>query len=180
MDDIDVILQDKRLRLLQQPLSPIFTASTGALLLGVYRLWTVFALPGFRKVPVNLKVPFLPSGKTQTQNVMKLLRGRRGCLVDLGSGDGRLVFAASHVGLRCTGYEINFILTTSAQVRAWWRGVPPSSASFVSRDFWKSGRLSLSCLPFFTDRSVRLQQCDSVLGPWCDGRAWGEAAEGAA
>lgn len=46
MDDIDVILQDKRLRLLQQPLSPIFTASTGALLLGVYRLWTVFALPG--------------------------------------------------------------------------------------------------------------------------------------
>ena len=56
MDDIDVILQDKRLRLLQQPLSPIFTASTGALLLGVYRLWTVFALPGFRKVPVNLKV----------------------------------------------------------------------------------------------------------------------------
>ncbi|XP_012684006.1 ATP synthase subunit C lysine N-methyltransferase isoform X3 [Clupea harengus] len=69
---------------------------------------------------------------------MKLLRGRRGCLVDLGSGDGRLVFAASHVGLRCTGYEINFILTTSAQVRAWWRGVPPSSASFVSRDFWKT------------------------------------------
>ena len=38
-----------------------------------------------------MQVPFLPSGKTQTQNVMKLLRGRRGCLVDLGSGDGRLV-----------------------------------------------------------------------------------------
>nr|XP_021333963.1 uncharacterized protein LOC567059 isoform X2 [Danio rerio] len=32
------------------------------------------------------------SSRTQTQNVMKLLRGRAGCLADLGSGDGRLNF----------------------------------------------------------------------------------------
>lgn len=59
-DDIDVILQDRRIRLHQQRLDkPIFTACTGALLLGVYRLWTVFALPGFRKVPISLKVALL-------------------------------------------------------------------------------------------------------------------------
>ncbi|XP_062399324.1 adenine nucleotide translocase lysine N-methyltransferase isoform X4 [Sardina pilchardus] len=139
MDDhIDVILQDRRIRNQQQLDNPVFTACTGALLLGAYRLWTLFALPGFRKVPRSLKVPYLPSSKTQTQNVMTLLQGRRGRMVDLGSGDGRLVFAASSAGLRCTGYEINSILTTSARVRAWLRGVPPGSATFVSDDFWKT------------------------------------------
>ncbi|KAL2092064.1 hypothetical protein ACEWY4_011862 [Coilia grayii] len=138
-DDIEVILQDRRAGLPQQHLdNPTFTACTGALLLGIYRLWTVFALPGFRKVPVNLKVPYLPSSKTQTQNVMKVLRGRRGCLADLGSGNGRLVFAAASAGLRCTGFEINSILTASARTRAWWRGLPACSVSFVSRDFWKT------------------------------------------
>lgn len=38
-----------------------------------------------------VQVPYLPSSRTQTQNVMKLLHGRTGCLADLGSGDGRLV-----------------------------------------------------------------------------------------
>ncbi|XP_062399323.1 ATP synthase subunit C lysine N-methyltransferase isoform X3 [Sardina pilchardus] len=104
MDDhIDVILQDRRIRNQQQLDNPVFTACTGALLLGAYRLWTLFALPGFRKVPRSLKV-----------------------------------FAASSAGLRCTGYEINSILTTSARVRAWLRGVPPGSATFVSDDFWKT------------------------------------------
>ncbi|XP_063051074.1 adenine nucleotide translocase lysine N-methyltransferase isoform X2 [Engraulis encrasicolus] len=133
-DDIDVLLQERRLGLDH----PTFTACTGALLLGIYRLWTVFALPGFRKVPINLKVPYLPSSKTQTQNVMKALRGRTGCLADLGSGDGRLVFAAyAAAGLRCTGFEINSMLAASARARAWWRGLPACSVSFVSRDFWQ-------------------------------------------
>lgn len=38
-----------------------------------------------------VQVPYLPSSRTQTQNVMKLLHGRAGSLADLGSGDGRLV-----------------------------------------------------------------------------------------
>lgn len=38
-----------------------------------------------------LQVPYIPASKTQVDNVMKLLRGRQGRLVDLGSGDGRIV-----------------------------------------------------------------------------------------
>lgn len=37
------------------------------------------------------EVPYLPSSKAQTLNIMKLLEGRAGRLVDLGSGDGRVV-----------------------------------------------------------------------------------------
>lgn len=41
------------------------------------------------------QVPYLPSSKAQTMNIMKLLEGRAGRLVDLGSGDGRVVSGLS-------------------------------------------------------------------------------------
>lgn len=84
------------------------------------------------------QVPFLPSTKEQTLNVIKLLEGRKGCLADLGSGDGRLVFAASSMGFQCTGFEINSILLTYSRSKAWWRGVPHTDINFVKQDFWKT------------------------------------------
>ncbi|TKS78508.1 Protein FAM173B [Collichthys lucidus] len=38
----------------------------------------------------RFQVPYLPSSKDQTLNIMKLLEGRTGRLADLGSGDGRV------------------------------------------------------------------------------------------
>ncbi|XP_061756859.1 ATP synthase subunit C lysine N-methyltransferase isoform X2 [Nerophis ophidion] len=84
------------------------------------------------------QVPYLPSNRDQTRNVMKLLEGRTGCLADLGSGDGRLVFAASSAGFKCTGFEINSILLAYARTKARWTGVPSSQANFVKKDFWKT------------------------------------------
>ncbi|TRY88897.1 hypothetical protein DNTS_021989 [Danionella cerebrum] len=112
-------------------------AASGALLGGVYGLWTLFALPGL-KIPTHLKVPYLPSSGKQTQNILTLLQGRAGSLADLGSGDGRLVFAATAKGFQCTGFEINSILTGYARGKARWKGLPSSSASFINKDFWKS------------------------------------------
>lgn len=85
-----------------------------------------------------VQVPYLPSSKDQTLNVMKQLEGRTGRLADLGSGDGRLVFAASAAGLQCTGFEINSILVAYARSKAHWKGVPSSQATFVKKDFWKT------------------------------------------
>lgn len=117
---------------------PVLSACTGVLLTGLYGVWSLFAMPGFRKVPLNLKVPYLPSSKDQTLNTMKLLEGRTGHLADLGSGDGRLVFAASSAGFQCTGFEINSILLAYARRKAQWTGVPSSQATFVKKDFWKT------------------------------------------
>lgn len=36
-------------------------------------------------------MPYIPASKAQVNNVLTLLRGRKGGLVDLGSGDGRIV-----------------------------------------------------------------------------------------
>lgn len=53
-DSVDIILQDKRFHHAQE--KPTVMAASGALLMASYGLWTVFALPGFRKVPTSLKV----------------------------------------------------------------------------------------------------------------------------
>ncbi|XP_056585842.1 ATP synthase subunit C lysine N-methyltransferase isoform X5 [Triplophysa dalaica] len=138
-DSIEMFLQDENCKLSNPAQEkPVVTAASGALLMGFYGLWTLFALPGFRKVPVCLKVPYLPSSRTQTQNVMKLLHGRAGSLADLGSGDGRLVFAAAVAGFECTGFEINSILNGYARVKGMWKGIPPSTASFINQDYWKT------------------------------------------
>ncbi|KAG9269982.1 ATP synthase subunit C lysine N-methyltransferase isoform X2 [Astyanax mexicanus] len=137
-DSVEVILQDKRSWVSHRSQDrPVITAASGALLMGCYGLWSVFALPGFRRVPVHLKVPYLPSSGVQTQNIMRLLRGRAGRLVDLGSGDGRLVLTASSLGFQCTGYEINSILVSYARVKARLMGIPTTRARFVNEDLWK-------------------------------------------
>ena len=59
----------------------------GATFVGVTAVTLPFVLPALRKVCL----PFVPATTTQVSNVMKLLQGRKGLLVDLGSGDGRIV-----------------------------------------------------------------------------------------
>ncbi|XP_042278085.1 adenine nucleotide translocase lysine N-methyltransferase isoform X2 [Thunnus maccoyii] len=137
-DSIEMVLQEYGRVLPTTRPHPVLSAGTGVLLTGLYGVWSLFAMPGFRKVPLNLKVPYLPSSKDQTLNTMKLLEGRTGRLADLGSGDGRLVFAASSAGFQCTGFEINSILLAYARRKAQWAGVPSSQATFVKKDFWKT------------------------------------------
>ncbi|XP_061881745.1 adenine nucleotide translocase lysine N-methyltransferase isoform X3 [Entelurus aequoreus] len=137
-DSIEVILQDDENVLPTSRPHLVLSACTGTLLTGLYGVWSLFTMPGFRKVPSGLKVPYLPSNRDQTRNVMKLLEGRTGCLADLGSGDGRLVFAASSAGFKCTGFEINAILLAYARTKARWTRVPSSQANFVKKDFWKT------------------------------------------
>ncbi|XP_074867391.1 adenine nucleotide translocase lysine N-methyltransferase isoform X2 [Carettochelys insculpta] len=59
--------------------------------LAAYAVWAGVLAPGFRRVPLRLQVPYLPSSTQQVENVMSLLKGRSGKMVDLGSGDGRIV-----------------------------------------------------------------------------------------
>ncbi|XP_018614908.1 protein N-lysine methyltransferase FAM173B isoform X2 [Scleropages formosus] len=138
-DSIETMLQDRDLNLLPPYKdNGALAAGIGALLMTSYGLWTMFTLPGFGKVPIRLKVPYLPSNVIQTANVMKLLEGRQGMLADLGSGDGRLVFAASSMGFQCTGFEINSVLLAYSRSKARWKGISPSQAHFINKDFWKT------------------------------------------
>jgi hypothetical protein len=60
---------------------------SGALFVGVYAATAPFLLPALRKVCL----PFVPATAQQVKNVFSALSGRGGSLMDIGSGDGRIV-----------------------------------------------------------------------------------------
>lgn len=65
----------------------VVTAGVGGTLVALYAVVTPFVTPALRRVCL----PFVPATSTQIQNVLKMLENRSGTLVDIGSGDGRIV-----------------------------------------------------------------------------------------
>lgn len=55
-DTIEVILQDHDRVLSTSKPHPMLSACSGALLAGVYGIWTLFTMPGLTKIPWRLKV----------------------------------------------------------------------------------------------------------------------------
>nr|XP_020453419.1 protein FAM173A-like isoform X2 [Monopterus albus] len=109
-------------------------AGTG---LAVYAMWVGILQPGFRKVPLRLQVPYIPASKGQVDNVMILLRGRKGGLVDLGSGDGRIVLEAFRHGFTpAVGFELNPWLIRLARFHV-WRAGHHGKVSYRREDLWK-------------------------------------------
>ncbi|XP_012661234.1 protein FAM173A isoform X2 [Otolemur garnettii] len=102
-----------------------------------YVTWALLLQPGFRRVPLRLQVPYVGASARQVEHVLSLLRGRSGKMVDLGSGDGRVVLAAHKCGLRpAVGYELNPWLVALARLHAWKAGCV-ASLCYRREDFWK-------------------------------------------
>ncbi|KAM9254346.1 ATP synthase subunit C lysine N-methyltransferase isoform 1-T1 [Dugong dugon] len=108
------------------------TGIVGGTLAAMYAVATPFLMPALRRVCL----PFVPATPPQVENVVKVLRCRRGPLVDIGSGDGRIVIAAAKAGFPAVGYELNPWLVYYSRYRAWREGVRDSARFYVS-DLWK-------------------------------------------
>ncbi|XP_030890151.1 adenine nucleotide translocase lysine N-methyltransferase isoform X2 [Mirounga angustirostris] len=105
--------------------------------LAAYAVWALLLQPGFRRVPLRLQVPYVGASERQVDHVLSLLRGRPGKMVDLGSGDGRIVLAAHRCGLRpAVGYELNPWLVGLARLHAWRAGCA-GSVCYRREDLWK-------------------------------------------
>ncbi|XP_037013179.1 adenine nucleotide translocase lysine N-methyltransferase isoform X2 [Artibeus jamaicensis] len=105
--------------------------------LAAYAVWALLLQPGFRRVPLRLQVPYVGASVRQVEHTLSLLRGRSGKLVDLGSGDGRIVLAAHRCGLRpAVGYELNPWLVGLARLYAWRAGCA-DSVCYHREDLWK-------------------------------------------
>uniref|UniRef100_F7G6I7 Adenine nucleotide translocase lysine methyltransferase n=1 Tax=Monodelphis domestica TaxID=13616 RepID=F7G6I7_MONDO len=112
----------------------------------VYAVWAGFLMPGFRRVPLKLQVPYVPANKRQVQNVLNLLQGRSGKIVDLGSGDGRIVLAAYRRGFYpAVGYELNPWLLRLSRLHAWRAGCA-QRVCYLKEDLWKLSLLETKLL----------------------------------
>ncbi|XP_044788562.2 ATP synthase subunit C lysine N-methyltransferase isoform X4 [Bubalus bubalis] len=110
----------------------LFTGIVGGTLVAVYAVATPFVTPALRRICL----PFVPATTKQIENVVKMLQCRRGSLVDIGSGDGRIVIAAAKEGFTAVGYELNPWLVWYSRYRAWQEGVQGSARFYIS-DLWK-------------------------------------------
>ncbi|XP_076972959.1 ATP synthase subunit C lysine N-methyltransferase isoform X2 [Tamandua tetradactyla] len=110
----------------------LFTGIVGGSLVALYAVATPFITPALRKICL----PFVPATPKQIENVLTMLRCRKGSLVDIGSGDGRIVIAAAKEGFTSVGYELNPWLVWYSRYRAWREGVHDSAKFYIS-DLWK-------------------------------------------
>ncbi|KAM9719130.1 ATP synthase subunit C lysine N-methyltransferase [Menidia menidia] len=110
----------------------VVTGVVGGSLVALYAVAAPFVAPALRK----FCLPFVPATTAQVNNVLSVLRRRSGTLVDIGSGDGRIVIAAAKQGFQASGLELNPWLVCYSRYRAWREGVHRST-SFHICDLWK-------------------------------------------
>lgn len=89
-------------------------AAFGVTSVAIVAVCVPFLRPGFRRICL----PYVPATDIQVQNVLTALKGSSGTLIDCGSGDGRIVFAAAKAGFRATGVELNSILVLYSKIKA--------------------------------------------------------------
>lgn len=95
-------------------------------------LLTPFAVP-----MLFVGAPFVPTGRRTAERMLDLIRGAPGeRLVDLGSGDGRIVIAAARRGMIAHGIELNPWLVWWSRWRARLAGVA-ERATFSCGNLWR-------------------------------------------
>lgn len=85
---------------------------------------------------VFVGAPYVPTKSRDLQKILKATGLKKGeLIVDLGSGDGRLLIEAAKSGYRAVGYELNPFL----ELLTWWRLRHYRAQADVRMvDFWKT------------------------------------------
>ncbi|CAG9830982.1 unnamed protein product [Diabrotica balteata] len=113
------------------PVGKIFVAITGGVAIGLTVICAPFISPAFRKYCL----PYIPATDNQVKNILAALKGRRGTLLDLGSGDGRIVLETAKNKFISHGVELNPWLVIFSKICALREGI--TNAKFYRRDLWK-------------------------------------------
>lgn len=129
----------------------ILYLALAALLLAPPLIYVGYLVYGFYSA-----APFVPTPQRQARTMLAMARIKPGeRLIDIGSGDGRLVFAAAAVGAYATGIEINPILYGWSMLKTKLQRLP--RALFRRENFWQTNLahadiLTVYCLPGKMDR----------------------------
>lgn len=103
--------------------------------------------------------PWVPTGKKRIERMLTLAKVAKGDLViDVGSGDGRMVEAAVKRGAVAIGIEINPTLHWYSRLRARIKRL--KRASFIRTDLWKYslGKADVVLLFFINSKMAKLEK----------------------
>ncbi|CAG9814886.1 unnamed protein product [Phaedon cochleariae] len=110
----------------------ILLGITGGVAFGLTVICASFVSPALRK----FTLPYVPATKQQISNILSALNGRSGTLLDLGSGDGRIVLETVKHKFLSDGVELNPWLVLYSKFNALRKGVHRST-KFIRADLWK-------------------------------------------
>ena len=113
----------------------LFSGGTG---IAISTICIPFVTPALRRICL----PYVPATTIQLENMQRALKtfahkksGNK--LVDIGSGDGRIVHLAAQNGYKAHGIELNPWLVLYSKYRSLRLGIR-STATFSRQDLWKS------------------------------------------
>jgi 16S rRNA A1518/A1519 N6-dimethyltransferase RsmA/KsgA/DIM1 with predicted DNA glycosylase/AP lyase activity len=88
-------------------------------------------------LPLFKGAPYVPTSKENLKKLVKIAELKKdGSVVDLGSGDGRVVMEFAKSGYNSCGYEINPLLVLLSRYKIRKAGLT-SKALIIKKDFWK-------------------------------------------
>ena len=121
-------------------------------------IWAVLVvLFVFFALIILVGAPYVPTKQADIKNLFGVIRLRKGALVvDLGSGDGRVMIQAAKYGYKAIGYELNPILALIAKYRL----RQYSDATCKIGDYWQADIRKASMVFIFSAQTYmkRLSQ----------------------
>lgn len=139
--------QDEKKPKVSSKLGKVILGVTGAAGVGLVLITTPFVTPAMRKICL----PYVPATEKQVANILRMAqasKGQRSTLVDLGSGDGRVVIAAARHGYQAHGYELNQWLVWYSRLQARLQGLH-EKATFSRANLWKVELSSFDTIVIF-------------------------------
>lgn len=123
----------------------------------VFLIYVVYAIIGG-----ILGGVYIPTLSPTMKRMIQLAEVKPGqLLVDLGSGDGRLVISGALQGAQAVGYEINPLLVLYSRLKARLKGL--SNASFHRTNFWNVHLGDVDVLTVYLRPALMPKLKDKVL-----------------
>lgn len=98
---------------------------------------TIGALAGAYFLGIFTGAHYVPTSDERVQRMLRLAALKPGeKLIDIGSGDGRIVIAAALAGNEAVGYELNPVMVLISRINVRRAGVA-GKAKIYWRDFWR-------------------------------------------
>ena len=98
--------------------------------------------------------PYAPVAENRIKTMIKLLKLKKGDkMVDLGSGDGRIVIAFAKLGVDSYGYEINPVLVAWSRFKIRQLGLEKLAHIYFS-DYWQQNFSKFKAVTLFTSPLV--------------------------